>query len=89
VALLLCAPAWFMTDCLAEAARPVRALGLAATAGAIVAVGVLAAKRRTRPRAFAAASGAAVVMTLAAVAAVGPDAPRQTTAPQRVAATSE
>lgn len=86
VALLLCAPAWVMTDLAADASRPVRALGFAATTGAIIAVAFLTAKRRERPRVFATASGAAVVATLAAVSLVGPDPPRQAetmTAPTR------
>lgn len=75
VALLLCAPAWFMTDYLAEAARPVRALGFLATAGAIVAVAFLRSRRSARPWVFTAASAVAMVATLAAVSLVVPDPP--------------
>jgi arylsulfatase A-like enzyme len=84
VALLLCAPAWVMTDLGADASRPVRALGFTATAGAIAAAAFLRSKRSARPWIFTAASGAAMVATLAAVSRVGPDPPRQvssTTAP--------
>jgi len=77
VALLLCAPAWVMTDLAADASRPVRALGFAAAAGAIVAVALLRSKGSARPEVIPTASGVAMVATLAAVCLVGPDPPRQ------------
>ena len=77
VALLLCVPAWVMTDIAADARRPVRALAFAAAAGAIVAAAFLLSKRAARPGVFAAASGAAVVATLAANSLIGPEPPRQ------------
>ncbi len=77
MALLLCAPVWVMTDLAADASRPVRALGFTAAAGAIVTVAFQTARGRARPRVFAAASGVAMVATLAAVSRVGPDPPRE------------
>jgi arylsulfatase A-like enzyme len=77
VALLLCAPAWVMTDLAADASRPARALGFTAAAGAILTVAFRTAKGRARPWVFTAASGVAMVATLAAVARVGPDPPRE------------
>ncbi|MGZ5429897.1 MAG: sulfatase, partial [Thermoanaerobaculia bacterium] len=76
VALLLCAPVWVVTDLAADASRPVRALGFTAAAGAIVTVAFQTARGRARPRVFVAASGVAMVATLAAVSRVGPDPPR-------------
>ncbi len=85
VALLLCAPAWVMTDLAADASRPVRALGFVAAAGTILAVAFLRSKESARPEVFATASAVAMVATLAAVAFVGPDPPRQAEAPTRPA----
>jgi arylsulfatase A-like enzyme len=77
VALLLCAPAWVMTELAADASRPVRALAFVATAGAIVAVAFLRSRRSVRSWVFTSASGVAMVATLAAVSVVGPDSPRE------------
>ena len=76
-ALLLCAPAWVMTDLAADASRFVRAIGFSAAAGAIVAVAFRTARGHERPRVFVAASGVAMVVTLAAISRVGPDPPRE------------
>ena len=76
-ALLLSAPPWVMTDLLADAARPVRALGFIATAGAIAAAALAARRTSARPVWCAAASGIATVATLSAVAWARPDSPRQ------------
>jgi arylsulfatase A-like enzyme len=81
VALLLCAPAWVMTDVLADAPRLARALGFAATAGGVAMVSFAVARLARRPRAFTAASAAAVIATLVAVSRVGPDTPRQAASP--------
>ncbi|MEO8587229.1 MAG: sulfatase [Acidobacteriota bacterium] len=77
VALLLCAPAWVMTDLAAAASRPVRALSFAATASALVAAAGLLSKKMAHPWRFAGASGVVMIATLAAVCLVGPDAPRE------------
>ncbi len=76
-ALLLCAPVWVMKDVLGDASRGVRALGFAAAASAIAVASLRVERRRARPRVFVTASLAGVLATLAAVAFVGPDAPRQ------------
>ena len=83
VALLLCAPTWVLTDLAADARRPVRALGFAAVGAVIFAGAFLLSRRSARPRAFAMASASAIVATLAAVALVGPDSPRQADANPR------
>lgn len=77
LALLLCAPPWVMTEFLAAASRPARALGFAATALAIAAAAFGAGRVGPRPRTFAAASVLAALATLAAVACVDSGAPRQ------------
>jgi arylsulfatase A-like enzyme len=77
VAFLLYAPVWVMTDLAANAARPLRAVAFVVAAFAI---GVLAARMSKRsPRAGVVAVGSVTAMaaTLAAVALVGPDPPRQ------------
>ena len=77
VALLLCAPAWLLTDLAADAGRFARGLGFAAAAGGILAAALLVSNRGVRPIFHGVASVVAMVATLAAVARVGPDPPRR------------
>ncbi len=77
VALLLGAPPWVMTELLAEASRPVRALGFATTVCAVAGSALAAARVNPRPRVFAGASAAAVLVTLGAVFVADSGAPRQ------------
>ena len=75
VALLLGAPPWVMTELLAEASRPVRALGFVVTAGAVATAALAAGRAGPRLRAFAA--GLAALATLAAISFADSDPPRQ------------
>jgi arylsulfatase A-like enzyme len=81
VALLLCAPAWVMTDLAADASRPARALGFTAAVVAILVVAFVLSKRGARPWILATAGAAAMIATLAAVSLLGPDPPQQTATP--------
>ena len=81
MALLLSAPVWVLTDLLADASRPVRALGFVAVSGGIVALSSRMPGRWARPGVFAAASGVAMAATLGAASMVGPDSPREAPVP--------